>query len=395
MEKKVYKRGIRIFLFALLFVFLPFFARAATMSISPANGTFSVGDRVTLKIVVSGDVPLNAVSGLVSIPSSFFSIESISKSGSIISFWVTDPSFSRADSTVHFEGVALTPFQGNNGVILNVTLKALKPGTANISYVEGQILANDGEGTDITGNLNKGTYTINPAKVPVKPTPTPTPTPEPIPEVITPTIVDLLEPNISLGKQDGLLSILGKSNYPKADVVLTFISVGGSKVFINGTTDNSGEFSLIVPQALKNGPYSVSGVLAVDGRQSPPSNILTIQIGGVFYFGISWETTTYIGIFLILIMWLIILFLLWRRYSTTHEKSIAQIKKEVSEANEALHRSFGVIKDDVYTSIRSSMLAGGDESMSGMNKLKDDLDTSEKSVKKEIDDIGEVPVKDD
>lgn len=158
-------------LFGVLFVFALFgFApvvSAATLSLVPASVSVPVGGTLTLSIVVSsGDQSMNAASGVLSFPTDRLSVVSISKTSSIFSLWVQDPSFSNADGTVNFEGVVLNPgFSGSSGRIMSVTMRAKAPGAAHVSFSSGSVLANDGQGTNILTGLGSAEVSVSEALV--------------------------------------------------------------------------------------------------------------------------------------------------------------------------------------------------------------------------------------
>ena len=65
---------------------------------------------------------------------------------------------------ISFEGVILNPgFQGNNGVIFQVTFLAKKAGLVSLTFNEGSILANDGLGTNVLAVLSPSNFNIIPA----------------------------------------------------------------------------------------------------------------------------------------------------------------------------------------------------------------------------------------
>ena len=110
----------KIILFGLLFAFLffvPFISSAATLSLSPSSGNYNVGSSLTINIYAnSADQSINAASGIISFPSDKLTITSVSKSGSIIGFWVQEPSFTNTAGTVNFEGIIFNPgFTGSSG----------------------------------------------------------------------------------------------------------------------------------------------------------------------------------------------------------------------------------------------------------------------------------------
>ncbi|MFM2330652.1 MAG: hypothetical protein RLZZ26_159 [Candidatus Parcubacteria bacterium] len=132
-------------------LFLPSFAFAATLSMLPAYGSVSVGQTITVNVLVSSnDQAMNASSGVVSFPADKLQVVSISKANSIASLWVQDPSFSNSAGTVNFEGVVLNPgFTGSGAKMLGITFRAISGGTANVTYSTGSVLANDGQGTEL------------------------------------------------------------------------------------------------------------------------------------------------------------------------------------------------------------------------------------------------------
>lgn len=166
------------FLFAfVLFIFAflipnPTFLSAATISIVPssASGSYSIGQVFAVPILVStvsGD-PLNAVSGVISFPANILQVVSIDKSGSIIDFWINNPSFSNAEGTVSFEGGSYNPgFSGSGGKVASVLFRAKATGSATISFLSSSILANDGRGTNILDKANPTTITVTAQAAPV------------------------------------------------------------------------------------------------------------------------------------------------------------------------------------------------------------------------------------
>ena len=76
-------------------------ASRASLSFSPASGSYEVGDVVSVNILVgSPDQPMNAVSGVVSFPPSKLEVISLSKTDSVLSIWLHEPSFSNSLGTI-------------------------------------------------------------------------------------------------------------------------------------------------------------------------------------------------------------------------------------------------------------------------------------------------------
>ena len=148
-------------LFYLILFFLPVFkVFSAELYILPSSKNLNIGENLNITVYVdSSDQAMNAVSFRISYPEDILRFVSLSKSGSIINLWVQEPQGGGGE--VFAEGIVLNPgFTGKRGKILNVTFKALKSGKAEIRFVSGSVLANDGLGTNILRNMMGGSYEI-------------------------------------------------------------------------------------------------------------------------------------------------------------------------------------------------------------------------------------------
>ncbi|KND49101.1 MAG: hypothetical protein AB200_01565 [Parcubacteria bacterium C7867-005] len=366
-----------IILFLLLFVVPVIYIDAATLSISPTSGTFEVGDRVTVRIVVSSGSPINAVSGVASFPTGLFSVESISKAGSILNFWVAEPNFSQGAGTLQFEGVTLGGFPGGSGTVVTATLRAVKTGSGSISFKSGQVLANDGQGTDVTDSMTGATFSVEQARAVSKPAPKPV-----VEEEKQQPKPTLESPEIVLTTKYGEKAISGISNYPKSKVLLTFVSVEGVKIFITGDTDENGEFILLVPQTLRRGEYKVSAVVIErDLTNSPSSNEIIVRIGNVFS-DIGWGILSLIILLILLLIYLIIRLF---EYLKKNKKLRTFVRSEAKEAEDVVLRSFKVLNEEI---------GDGNSKMSRaeaqyLRDIKKDLKDAESLIIKEIRDVEE------
>lgn len=160
---------------AAVFFLLPSSALAATLSLSPADATVAVGETVTETVFVSSaDQAMNAIAGTLSFPTDLVQVISISKSGSVLSLWVQDPTFSNTDGTISFSGVVPNPgYTGARGRVVSIQFRAKKAGTSTITFSSSasQVLANDGNGTDILKSTVPATITVTVPQTPVSPPP--------------------------------------------------------------------------------------------------------------------------------------------------------------------------------------------------------------------------------
>lgn len=137
------------FLFFLLFFFSIKTIFAASLSIEANNSQVKVGDIVTATVYVNSEgVAINNVEGLVFVPSDILEIQSISTPGSILNLWVEQPSYSKG--VVSFNGGIPNPgYSGIKGKVITIFMKAVKSGSASISFQSASVRANDGLGTDV------------------------------------------------------------------------------------------------------------------------------------------------------------------------------------------------------------------------------------------------------
>ena len=193
-----YKKAYNLVFVSLICVLflLPGVTRAAALAISPASGTYKVGDVFTVDVVVSSYAQsMNAVSGTISYPKDQLSIVGVSKNNSILSTWLppgaTGPTYSTSAGTISFEGVLIGGYTGGPKTVFTATFKVKKAGTAKLSFKNGTVLANDGKGTDLTPALKSGSYKLALATTPAvtgsvkntKSTKTPPVTPTPTKQV--------------------------------------------------------------------------------------------------------------------------------------------------------------------------------------------------------------------
>lgn len=150
-----------------LLLISPNLTQAASLLVTPQAGSFTVESVFSVNIIVnSSDAAFNAVSGKLSFPSDLVEVVSVSKSQSIVSLWVQEPNFSNTAGSVSFEGVVLNPgYKGSAGKILTVNFRVKKNGDAKLTFLNGEILANDGVGTSILSSLGKASYTFLPVPI--------------------------------------------------------------------------------------------------------------------------------------------------------------------------------------------------------------------------------------
>ncbi len=129
-------------------------AAAVSLAFQGASNSFSIGDTINLVLVVnSPSQAMNTVGGTILFDSQKLQLTNISKANSIISLWVEDPSVSISNSIggsiVFLGGITSPGFIGNQGQIVSVSFKVIGTGNTSITVSNPQVLANDGQGTDL------------------------------------------------------------------------------------------------------------------------------------------------------------------------------------------------------------------------------------------------------
>jgi len=159
---KIYKIILPFFLIGLV----PLSALAATLSFSQPADSYAVGSTFSVSIYTgSSDQAMNTAVGVISFPRDKLEVVSLSKTGSIFSMWIKEPSFSNSAGAISFEGTVLNPgYTGTRGKILTITFKAKTAGLVDLSFSSGLVLANDGLGTNILTSQNGTSFIISPTE---------------------------------------------------------------------------------------------------------------------------------------------------------------------------------------------------------------------------------------
>ncbi|HET9641600.1 MAG TPA: cohesin domain-containing protein [Candidatus Paceibacterota bacterium] len=147
----------------------PMTVSAATLDVSPSATTVSAGETFTETVQVSSaDQSINAVSTTVSFPTDLLQVISVTKVNSILTLWVVDPIYSNVDGTVSVSGIVPNPgYIGGRARVVAITFRAKRAGTAKLSFTgDEQVLANDGNGTNVFTDGQPAMVTILPSTAP-------------------------------------------------------------------------------------------------------------------------------------------------------------------------------------------------------------------------------------
>ncbi len=284
-QSESFRYTIATFFAVFLFAFAST-AQAATLSFSPASGTYSVGDTISISLNVSStDQAINAVSGTVDFPADILQAVSVSKANSVLTLWIQEPVRSNADGTVTFAGVVPNPgFTGAGGNIITINFRAKASGTGKLTVTSAETLANDGSGTNVLKGSSSATLTVGEAKAKAKevaPEKKVTPEEKPVVEQPAPTTEQLQIPivtnvtkSVALGNT---AQVDGSSIYPGATARLTLQGNNGPALTPEAIVGENGVFTITQMHNLVPGDYIGSVVITRDGLQSSPSGAFVIR----------------------------------------------------------------------------------------------------------------------
>lgn len=138
------------------------FAAEATLSLSPGDGSFNMGDTFSVKVMAeSSGEAMNAAEVKLGFDKNVLQVVSVSKDGSAFSLWTVEPTFSNSEGTIEFGGGNPKPITSKVALV-TISFKSLKTGNTKVDFVSGSVLAADGKGTDILSQRVPGTYEIKP-----------------------------------------------------------------------------------------------------------------------------------------------------------------------------------------------------------------------------------------
>jgi hypothetical protein len=122
----------------------------ADMRIEPLSGVMHEGETLTVRIVVSAEVPVNVFKGELQFDHTKLRVESIDYNTSIADLWAEKPWYENGDGTINFIGGTTREggFLGT-GDLMTITFVSTGLGPAVMSIIEARILAHDGLGTDV------------------------------------------------------------------------------------------------------------------------------------------------------------------------------------------------------------------------------------------------------
>lgn len=159
---KLIKRSYLIIVFCCLSFLLAQESLAATLYLSPNSGSYEVGKTFTSSVFVGAQgESINSSDASINFPADLLEVVSLSKSGSIFTLWVEDPSFSNGSGNISYVGGLPAPgFSGASGKVLSIVFRVKKAGAATISLSSAAVRASDGLGTNVLKGAGSAKLTL-------------------------------------------------------------------------------------------------------------------------------------------------------------------------------------------------------------------------------------------
>ena len=191
-----------------------------------------------------------------------------------------------------------------------------------------------------------------------------------------------------------ILSIKGKTKYPDAQVNIFLQKEKDEAKSYSVKSDKDGRFTFVAEDRLSSGIYTAWAEVEDErGAKSEPSEKVTIAVERPAFLRIGSWAVGFLSVVVPLIALVLLLVYLswhwWHRFATMRKR----VKKEIREAEQALHKAFDLLKEAIREQIKmlektktKRQLTEEEEKI--IKQLKKDLDDAEKFVRKEIEDIG-------
>lgn len=297
------KRRVRTALQTLVFfvaVFFSYSAHAATLSLNPSSGSYTVGSNISLDVLVDTQgQTINAVSGTLTYPAGSLTPTSIRTTDSVITLWIQQPALSRRDGSVSFEGLILNPGFSGKGKVATINFEVIGPGASDISFSSGLTLANDGFGTNVLTQLSPALFQFTGSagekiarteieQLPFDPN-----------ELVMGSLRPPVVTNYTARPKTIKDFFVQGVTYPNAEVQLWIQHPAGEPELVTVVTDGAGNFSYrygsetnVIPLlqaaalsslsgSLRGIPYRFWLAAVVNATETPPTQAFEMTVGGI------------------------------------------------------------------------------------------------------------------
>ncbi len=366
----------------------------ANLFVSPANGAYKVGEVFsTLVNVNTGGKEINAATAQINFDNSRLEVTEVGYSRSIFTLWTEEPVFSNVAGTIRFSGGVPNPgFTGASGAILRINFKPKASGQASVIFSSGAVLANDGKGTNIVDSLKGGLYNII-ASIPSAPAPATTPVPTPaVVKAEKPTGSPTITEYPATLQSGDVLTIKGLG-YPEGKILI-FVQKGTNDPDITERfCGTDGRFTYNYGKSVESGYYRVwAKNVTPEGVTSDSSEARNIEVLQPMFFRIGEVALNYATIIMTLLGLLALAGLIIVAVFLKARQWRKKGRKEVKEAEDALHRAFDLLKEDIRDNLKNLEKARSKRQLTEeeeriATQFRKSLDDAERYLRKEIEDI--------
>ncbi len=125
------------------------------------SDTLTMGETAQIDIRINAPLPINAVGATVHFFPEILEVVGVSKELSFLDLWTEETAIKEEFGEVHFSGGTLTKGGISEvATVLTLTVRAKKPGRAELSFTDAEIFAHDGKGVPLDTERRSFVYTI-------------------------------------------------------------------------------------------------------------------------------------------------------------------------------------------------------------------------------------------
>ena len=121
-----------------------------------SNKFMTVDETTEITLAMRTSAPINAMGGAVHFSTDILEMTGLSRISSVVDLWTEEPSYTKSENVLRFSGgmIGTKTETPTDGTVFVMNVLALKSGLATITLEDGQLLASNGEGTNIISGVN-------------------------------------------------------------------------------------------------------------------------------------------------------------------------------------------------------------------------------------------------
>ena len=129
---------------------------------STTQAFVQVGDTALVSLRFQTNTPINALGGVVAFSPGVIEVDSLDRTNSMIDLWSEEPSYANQDGTIQFSGGMVDDKSSapSRGDIFTFSVRMIGVGTGAIEMKNAELLASNGEGTNVASGQNTLTFYI-------------------------------------------------------------------------------------------------------------------------------------------------------------------------------------------------------------------------------------------